>query len=68
MDNSGPAFQIPAKSLTQLLEQAALMKMTPEETFEQRVSWVWGQLPASDPRTKDDVRNALLAAQKEQSK
>ena len=45
--------------LEALLKQAAKRPMTVEEIFEQRVSWVWGQLPHDDPRTIDQVRDAL---------
>ena len=33
--------------------------MTPEEHFEQRVSFVYGQLPRSSTITKDEVREVL---------
>ena len=33
--------------------------LTPEERFEQRVSFVYGQLSEHSPLTKDDVRRIL---------
>jgi len=45
--------------LQEQLRQAAQRKMTASELFEQRVSFVWGQLPHDDPRTIDQVRDAL---------
>lgn len=41
------------------LKVAAGREMTPEERFEQAVSWCYGQLPAGDTRTKDDIRAQL---------
>lgn len=44
------------EELLALLRKAALHKMTPEEIFEQRVSWVYGQLPHTDLRTLSEIR------------
>lgn len=41
------------------LERAKDYKMSPAERREQRVSFVYGMLPMSDPRSKDDIRRAL---------
>ena len=45
--------------LTALLAKARDHVMMPDEIFEQRVSFVWGQLPAGSTRTKDQVRASL---------
>ena len=45
--------------LDDLLKQAAQRPMTPEEIFEQGVSWVYGQLPEGDTRTKDEIREDM---------
>jgi len=49
--------------LDALIERARHHKMTPQEVFEQRVSWVWGMLDKDDKRTKDDIRAALVDLQ-----
>lgn len=46
-------------SIEELLRIAAGRQMTPAEEFEQRVSFVWGQLNWDDPRTIGDVREQL---------
>lgn len=46
--------------LEKLLKKARSHKMTPEERFEQRVSWVYGQLPKESTVTKEEVRKRLL--------
>jgi hypothetical protein len=52
---------IAAPTLDQLIERARLHVMTPEEKFEQRVSFVYGQLADSaNPPTKDEVRKRLI--------
>jgi hypothetical protein len=38
---------------------APVRPMTPEERFEQRVSFVYGQLSEYSPLTKEDVRRIL---------
>ena len=49
-------------TLTALLQKAAKHIMTPEEVFEQRVSFVYGQLMDAQPNlTKDHVRATLRA-------
>ena len=48
--------------LARLLELAKSHKMSPEELFEQRVSWVYGMLSENSTTTKEDVRNHLVAA------
>lgn len=45
--------------LEALLEKARNHKMTPEEWAEQRVSFVYGNLPGSSTLTKEDVRRML---------
>lgn len=45
--------------LNELLRKAAQYKMTPEERFEQRVSFVYGQLPFESKVTKEEVRENL---------
>lgn len=46
--------------LQKLLEKAAGLPMTPEELFEQKVSFVYGQLMDCNPEvTKDQVRAQL---------
>ena len=46
--------------LQRLLEEAAKRPMTPEERFEQKVSFVYGQLAFSNPDiTKEQVRAHL---------
>ena len=46
--------------LDELLRQAAARPMTPEERFEQKVSWVYGQLQDCNPEiTKEQVRKRL---------
>lgn len=46
--------------LDELLRKAATYKMTPDERFEQRVSFVYGQLMDCQPDiTKDEVRQRL---------
>ncbi len=43
--------------LKELLEQAKLHKMTGEETWEQRISWAYGQLAIGNEKiTRDEVR------------
>lgn len=50
--------------LTELLKRAAQHKMTPEEVFEQKVSWVYGQLMDCNPEvTKEQVRERLMRNQ-----
>lgn len=52
-----------SKTLEQLLKEAKDYKMSPEERFEQRVSFVYGQLMDCNPNiTKDQVRKALMQA------
>lgn len=46
-------------ALLALLERAAGRGMTPEEEFEQRVSFVWGQLPWKDKRSREEVRESV---------
>ena len=48
--------------LIEALRAAARRTMTPEEIFEQRVSWVYGQLPHDDPRTREQVREEMRNA------
>lgn len=43
--------------LDRLIEAARQHKMTPAEHFEQRVSFVWGQMNGA--MTKDEVREKL---------
>lgn len=52
------------KHLERLIEAARNHKMTPEERFEQKVSWVYGQGMDCAPHvTKDEVREMLRAAE-----
>ena len=46
------------------IERARHHIMTPEEKFEQRVSFVFGQQDYDNPnpRTKDEIREALIAS------
>ena len=47
--------------LVRLLKEAAKRQMTPEERFEQKVSWVYGQLGHKHPEiTKEQVRAHLI--------
>lgn len=47
--------------LRDLIERARHHKMTPEEKFEQRVSFVYGQQSHRGPqRTKDEIRRHLI--------
>lgn len=48
--------------LTRLLELARTYKMTPEEQFEQRVSWVYGMLGENSSTTKERISATLRAA------
>ena len=48
------------EELGRLLRESAAKPMTPEERFEQKVSWVYGMLPHDTPLTKEDVRRHLL--------
>ena len=45
--------------LDRLLRDAANQKMSPEERFEQRISWIYGQSPADSQVTKDEIRERL---------
>ena len=45
--------------LDNLLAQAAAHEMTPAERDQQRLSWVYGQLPDSDTRSKAEVAASL---------
>lgn len=45
------------------LDRARLHVMTPEETFEQRVSFVYGGMSNDGTLTKDDIRAMLAKAQ-----
>lgn len=46
--------------LEKLLKEAAKRPMTPDECFEQKVSFVYGQLGFSNPEiTKEEVRARL---------
>lgn len=49
--------------LLELIERARHHKMTPEEVFEQRVSFVYGQQDHDNPnpRSKDEIREKLIA-------
>lgn len=46
-------------SLSRLIEQAKKVTMKPEQVFEQRVSFVYGQLPEENTLTKDEVRQHI---------
>ncbi len=46
--------------LLALIEKARTYKMTPEEVFEQRVSFVFGMLSSRSKLTRDDVRRHLI--------
>lgn len=49
--------------MQRILEEAAGHKMTPDELFEQKVSWVYGQMMDCDPTiTKEEVRKRLEAS------
>jgi hypothetical protein len=46
--------------LKQLLDRIRnVAPMTPEQIFEQKISYVFGMLDADNPLTKDDVRRIL---------
>lgn len=45
--------------LAALLEKARSHVMTPKEVFEQRVSWIWGQLPDGSKVSVNDIRAEL---------
>ena len=45
--------------LDALIERARHIKMSPEDWFEQRVSFVYGMLPHDSKITKDEVREML---------
>lgn len=45
--------------LEELLKRAAKHKMTREEVNEQRISFVYGMLPANNKTTRDEVRRHL---------
>lgn len=45
--------------LKALLDSAKGREMTPAERFEQKVSWVYGNLPEESTVTKDEVRQRL---------
>lgn len=47
-----------SERLEELVEKARNHVMTPEERFEQRVSFVYGQMNGS--MTKDEVRQSLI--------
>lgn len=52
----------PPELLARMVNAARNYKMTPAEVFEQRVSFVFGQLSTDSPLTKDDVRRRLSGA------
>lgn len=57
MDEMSPA-------LRSAFERARNYKMTPEEVFEQKVSFVYGQqMDRPDPRSKDEIRRMLIEHQ-----
>lgn len=45
--------------LLELLERAKHRKLTPDELFEQRVSFVYGQIGSDSKLTKDEVRGII---------
>lgn len=47
-------------SLAELLEAAKSYEMSPDEKFEQRVSFVYGTLPFDSKVTREQVRQQLL--------
>lgn len=57
MSNQQPTTD---QQLLALLEQAKHHKLTPNELFEQRVSFVYGQLGPDNKLTKDEVRSIIL--------
>lgn len=51
-------------ALLALIERARQHKMTPQEVFEQRVSWVYGEHAlGGGTKTKDEIRQMLLDMQ-----
>ena len=46
-----------------LLEKARNHKMTEEERTDQRVSYAYGNSPATDHSTKEDVRKAVTTSE-----
>ncbi|WP_428505142.1 hypothetical protein [Roseateles sp.] len=46
-------------AVLQALERAAKMSQSPEQRFEQRVSFVFGSLGKNNTMTKDQVRQQL---------
>jgi hypothetical protein len=50
--------------LLALIERARQYKPTPQEVFEQRVSWIWGQHALDGgTKTKDEIRQMLVEIQ-----
>ena len=50
-----------SEKLRKALERARNHKMTPEEVFEQRVSFVYGQQDHDKPlRSKDEIRQQMI--------
>lgn len=48
------------EELRQLLEKAAKHIMTPKEIYEQKVSWIYGQLIDVQPEiTKEEIKDQL---------
>ncbi len=53
---------VPDNGLTERLKEAAKYKMTPKEIFEQKVSFVYGQLmDTNDTRSKTGIRESMIA-------
>jgi hypothetical protein len=44
---------------TQMRDAATTRPMTEAEVWAQKVSFVWGQLPPTDPRTREEVERDL---------
>lgn len=61
MRKLAPSAGSTSPELAALIERARHYKMTPEETFEQRVSFVYGQQDHDNPhrRSKDEIRAHL---------
>lgn len=57
----GKPSEAQREQLRQALDRARNHKMTPQEVFEQRVSFIYGQMPKAATATREDVRLNLLA-------
>ena len=50
--------------LIELIERARSHKMTPQEVFDQRVSWIYGEhVLGGGTRTREEIRQMLIDMQ-----